>query len=243
MNKGPLLFPAVSRHTATVIFAHGLGDSGYGWAGQVENWRRRQRLDHVKFILPHAPVIPITVNMGMSMPGWYDIKALGSDREAEDIMKSEDKDGVLKSQQYFHSLIQKEIDDGIPADRIVLGGFSQGGAMSIFAGFTATVKLAAIVALSSYVVLSGSFTEHLPKPHVNKATPVFMGHGDEDVVVPMKLGKKSFDFLKKQGFDVSWHEYKEMGHSVCLEELDEVESFLTKALPATQPQADAKSEL
>lgn len=243
MNKGPLLFPAISRHTATVIFAHGLGDTGYGWAAQVENWRRRQRLDHVKFILPHAPTIPITVNMGMSMPGWYDIKAFGGDRDSDEIRKNEDKDGVLKSQQYFHSLVQKEVDAGIPADRIVLGGFSQGGAMSLFSGFTAPVKIAAVVALSSYVVLSNTFADHLPNPQHNKATPVFMGHGTDDVVVPMKIGKQSFEFLKKEGYDVTWHEYPDMGHSVCLDELDDVEAFLTKVLPATQSQPDARSEL
>ncbi len=216
----PLLFPATARHTATVIFVHGLGDTGHGWAGAVENWRRRQRLDEVKFILPHAPNIPITCNGGYKMPGWYDIVSLELsmpcvggwltvtaqhtiDGNAESLRKNEDEAGILLSQAYFHDLIQKEIDSGIPSDRIVLGGFSQGGAMSLFAGLTAKVKLAGIVALSSYLLLSLKFAELLPKPEFNKETPILMAHGDRDRVVNTELGKKSFDVLKGMGYNAT----------------------------------------
>ena len=216
----PLLFPATARHTATVIFVHGLGDTGHGWASAVENWRRRQRLDEVKFILPHAPHIPITCNWGAKMPGWYDIVSLELpvpcvggrltatvqhtiDGNAESLRKNEDEAGILLSQAYFHDLIQKEIDSGIPSDRIVLGGFSQGGAMSLFAGLTAKVKLAGIVALSSYLLLSLKFAELLPKPEFNKETPILMAHGDRDRVVNTALGKKSFDVLKGMGYNAT----------------------------------------
>lgn len=219
----PLLFPASAKHTATVIFVHGLGDTGKGWASAVENWRRRQRLDEVKFILPHAPSIPITCNWGMKMPGWYDIVSLipptvhspaadtlqqRIDGNAESLRQNEDEAGILLSQAYFHDLIQKEIDSGIPADRIVLGGFSQGGAMSIFAGLTAKVKLAGIVAMSSYLLLSLKFADLLPKPEFNKATPLFMAHGDSDQVVNTALGKKSFDLLKSMGYNATLKIYE-----------------------------------
>lgn len=221
-----LLFPATSRHTATVIFVHGLGDTGHGWAGAVENWRRRQRLDEVKFILPHAPSIPITCNMGMRMPGWYDIVSPSLcfvllkmskdclhhqhtiDGNVESIRRNEDEAGILLSQAYFHDLIQKEIDAGIPADRIVVGGFSQGGAMSLFSGLTSKVKLAGIVALSSYLLLSLKFAELVPKPESNKDTPIFMGHGDSDQVVNTALGKKSYDLLKDLGYNATLKIYE-----------------------------------
>ncbi|EAQ89905.1 hypothetical protein CHGG_06524 [Chaetomium globosum CBS 148.51] len=234
-----LLFPATSRHTATVIFVHGLGDTGHGWAGAVENWRRRQRLDEVKFILPHAPSIPITCNMGMRMPGWYDIHTI--DGNVESIRRNEDEAGILLSQAYFHDLIQKEIDAGIPADRIVVGGFSQGGAMSLFSGLTSKVKLAGIVALSSYLLLSLKFAELVPKPESNKDTPIFMGHGDSDQVVNTALGKKSYDLLKDLGYNATLKIYENMGHSACVEEWDDVEAFLTERLPALGN--EGKSEL
>ncbi|KAK4043790.1 Phospholipase/carboxylesterase/thioesterase [Parachaetomium inaequale] len=236
----PLLFPATARHTATVIFVHGLGDTGHGWAGAVENWRRRQRLDEVKFILPHAPAIPITCNWGMKMPGWYDIHTI--DGNAESLRRNEDEAGIVLSQAYFHELIQKEMDAGIPADRIVLGGFSQGGAMSLFAGLTSRVKLAGIVALSSYLLLSLKFAELVPTPEFNKETPIFMAHGDSDQVVNTELGKKSHELLKGMGYKATLKIYEDMGHSACLEELDDVEAFLRERLPALG-NGEGKSEL
>ncbi|KAK3383588.1 Phospholipase/carboxylesterase/thioesterase [Lasiosphaeria ovina] len=236
----PLLFPATARHTATVIFVHGLGDTGHGWSDAVENWRRRQRLEEVKFILPHAPAIPITCNWGMRMPGWYDIVSL--DGNAEALRQNEDEAGIMLSQAYFHGLIQQEIDSGIPADRIVLGGFSQGGAVSIFSGLTAKWKLAGIAALSSYLLLSSKFSELVPQPEFNKVTPVAMFHGDSDPVVETELGKLSYQMLKAQGYNVSLKLYPNMGHSACPEELDDVEAFLTERLPALSGEQE-KSEL
>ncbi|KAI2634870.1 Phospholipase/carboxylesterase [Hypomontagnella submonticulosa] len=234
----PLLFPASAKHTATVIFVHGLGDTGYGWAPAVENWRRRQRLDEVKFILPHAPRIPVTAADGMQMPGWYDILALSG--KVDDIRKDQDERGILLSRDYFHGLIQAEIDSGIPANRIVLGGFSQGGAISLFAGLTAKTKLAGIVGLSSYLPLDAKFPDFVKENDHNHQTPVLMCHGGEDQVVPTSFGKLSYEMLKKQGFDVTMKLYPGMAHSACPEELDEVEAFLRARLP---PQGDKKSEL
>ncbi|KAF4985626.1 hypothetical protein FDECE_16430 [Fusarium decemcellulare] len=225
----PLVFPAASRHTATVIFVHGLGDTGHGWASAVENWRRRQRLDEVKFILPHAPQIPISVNMGMRMPGWFDIKQLGGN--VDTLIRNEDVEGIKLSQQYFHDLIQEEVAAGIPADRIVLGGFSQGGAMSLLSGLTCTSKLGGIIGLSSWLLLSKSFSEMVKPTDPNRQTPIIMFHGAEDPIVPVQRGKLSADLLKELGYDVTWKTYPGMGHSACLEELDEVEAFLLKQLP------------
>ncbi|KAI0894169.1 Phospholipase/carboxylesterase [Annulohypoxylon nitens] len=234
----PLLFPAAAKHTATVIFVHGLGDTGHGWASAVENWRRRQRLDEVKFILPHAPRISVTAAEGMFMPGWYDIFALSG--KTDDIRKDQDERGILLSREYFNGLIQAEIDAGIPASRIVLGGFSQGGAISLFTGLTSKYKLAGIVALSSYLLLDSKFPDFVKENDNNHKTPVLMCHGDEDQVVPTNFGKVSYELLKSQGFDVTMKIYPGMAHSACVEELDEVEAFLGARLPA---EGDKKSEL
>jgi predicted esterase len=129
------------------------------------------------------------------------------DGTPDSLRRSEDEAGILLSQRYFHSLIQSEIDSGIPSDRIVLGGFSQGGAMSMFAGLTAKVKLAGIVALSSYLLLSLKFAELVPKPPVNKETPIFMAHGNMDMVVHSAIGMKSFELLKELGYNATMKVY------------------------------------
>ncbi|KAK0633595.1 Phospholipase/carboxylesterase/thioesterase [Immersiella caudata] len=239
--RAPLVFPARATHTATVIFLHGLGDTGNGWEFAVENWRRRQRLDEVKFILPHAPRIPITVNRGMRMPGWYDIVEMGGDPDS--LRKHEDQEGILRTQKHVHELIQQEIDSGIPADRIVLGGFSQGGAVGIFAGLTAKVRLAGIVALSAYLLLSQQFASLVPQPEFNKDTPIFMGHGDSDQVVHAQLGQLSKSLLHVQGYNVTFKVYQDLEHSATPEELDDVETFLNKVLPPKGGKSEGKPEL
>ncbi|KAI1398842.1 Phospholipase/carboxylesterase [Hypoxylon fuscum] len=237
----PLLFDAAAgkKHTATVIFVHGLGDTGYGWSAVVENWRLRHRLDEVKFILPHAPRIPVTAAFGESMPGWYDISALSG--KIDDIRKEQDERGILQSREYFNGLIEAEIKDHkIPASRIVLGGFSQGGAISLFTGLTAKHKLAGIVALSSYLPLDSKFGDFVQENDNNRRTPILMCHGDQDQVVPYGLGKMSYEMIKSQGFDVTMKTYPGMPHAADPEELDEIEQFLSARLP---PQGDKKSEL
>ncbi|KAK1907377.1 hypothetical protein P3342_005703 [Pyrenophora teres f. teres] len=182
-HKAPLVVPALKRHTATVIVAHGLGDSGAGWIFLAENWRRRSKFEEVKFIFPNAPNIPITLNMGMSMPGWYDIKSLSTlDSRAED------EKGIIESQKYFHSLIDEEVAKGIPANRIVIGGFSQGGAMSILSGVTYKNQLGGIFGLSCYLLLQKKIKDLIPTDNPNQQTPIFMGHGDADQVVAHKWG-------------------------------------------------------
>ncbi|KAK7734756.1 hypothetical protein SLS53_007862 [Cytospora paraplurivora] len=223
----PLVFPAVNTHTATVIFSHGLGDTGHGWASAVENWRRRQRLDEVKFILPHAPEIPITCNQRI-------------DGTIEAMRENEDAEGIKTSREYLSSLIQSEIDAGIPADRIVLGGFSQGAAMSIFTGLTAKVKLAGIVALSGWLLLSRTFREELAaSPGLNSNTPILMCQGDSDPLVLPELSRLSYQVLNTAGLNVTRKVYEGLTHSASLEELDDVEEFLKGRLPPLGDKASA----
>ncbi|KAG5979233.1 hypothetical protein E4U55_005397 [Claviceps digitariae] len=228
-RMAPLVIPAIGRHTATVIFIHGLGDTGHGWSDAVQMWRKGQRLNEIKFILPHAPQIPISMNAGFPMPGWFDIKAL---QKGED----EDERGVLQSREYFHGLIQQEINGGIPAERIVLGGFSQGGAMSIFAGLTAPFKIGGIVGLSCWLLLHDSFKKYIPEGNANKSTPIFMGHGDQDPLVLYDHAKDSEKALTQMGYSVTFKTYRQMQHSACIEELNDVEAFIRDKLP---PKGDA----
>jgi len=218
-----LIIPAVKKHTATVIMAHGLGDSGAGWVSLAENWRRRQKFDEVKFIFPNAPAIPITVNFGMQMPGWYDIVEFG------DLQAGQDEKGILKSRDYFHTLIASEIEAGIPSNRIVLGGFSQGGAMSIFSGVTSPTKLGGIFGLSCYLLLHNKLKEFIPSDNPNKETPIFMGHGDSDPLVKPEWGQMTANYLGKNGWKVDL----KMGleHSALPEEIDDVEKYLNERIP------------
>lgn len=220
-----LIIPAVKKHTATVIMAHGLGDSGAGWVSLAENWRRRSKFDEVKFIFPNAPTIPITVNYGMSMPGWYDILDFG------DLQAGQDEVGILRSRDYFHGLIKSEVDAGIPSNRIVLGGFSQGGAMSIFSGITAPQKLGGIFGLSCYLLLHSKFKELVAVDEPNKETPIFMGHGDSDPLVKPAFGKMTAQLLKQEGYKVELKMYRGLEHSATPEEIDDVEKYLNERIP------------
>ncbi|SCO78480.1 probable Acyl-protein thioesterase 1 [Fusarium oxysporum] len=189
----PLVIPAAKQHTATVIFAHGLGDTGYGCAIAVENWRRGQQLDEVKFILPHAPRIPFTF--------------VALDGNIDTLLRQEDAEGIKLSQKYFHELIQEEIDSGIPADRIVLGGFSQGGAMSLLSGLTFKATLAGIIALSGWLVLFQSFPNMISPTDANRQTPVIMLHGDQDPIVPTNRAQRDAERLTRLGYNVTWKTY------------------------------------
>ncbi|KAF7504916.1 hypothetical protein GJ744_001563 [Endocarpon pusillum] len=226
---GPaLVVPAVKKHTATVIMAHGLGDSGGGWVGLAENWRRRGKFEDVKFIFPNAPSIPITVNMGASMPGWYDITTF--DELQTD---AHDEAGILRSRSVFNDLVAAEMSAGIPSDRIVLGGFSQGGAMSLFTGLTSPHRLAGIFGLSCYLLL-GNKVKSLAAENgnANRDSRWFMGHGDADPLVKYEWGVKTAEVLKKDlgVTDLEFKTYHGLPHAADPLEMDHVEAFIRKCL-------------
>jgi len=234
-GKAPLVVPALKRHTASVIVAHGLGDSGAGWLFLAENWRRRSKFEEVSFIFPNAPQIPITLNGGYRMPGWYDIKSL-SDLAA----REEDEADIIKSRDYFHSLIDAEVAKGIPTNRIVIGGFSQGGAMSLISGITYKNQLGGIFGLSCYLLLQNKIKDLIPTENPNQNTPIFMGHGDADQVVAHKYGKMSADALTSHGYKVDFRTYEGLIHSADPDEIDHLEAYLNQQIPA---QGDDKTSL
>lgn len=207
---------------------HGLGDSGAGWIGLAENWRRRGKFDEIKFVFPNAPNIPITVNGGMHMPGWYDITDFSG------LSQAHDEPGILRSRNTITKLIADEVATGIPSSRIVLGGFSQGGAMSLFTGATTTHKLAGVFGLSSYLLMGNKIKELAAEAKgVNKDTPFFLGHGDSDPLVRHDWGVKSAEVLRTElgHTKVDFRTYRGLEHSADPKEIDDLERFLAQCLP------------
>jgi phospholipase/carboxylesterase len=209
-----------AKPNAAVIWLHGLGADGHDFEPVVPDIVQRGERAW-RFVFPHAPVRPVTLNGGMPMRAWYDIKGLDR-RAAEDIA------GFLEADAQVRQLIAHEGERGIPANRIVLAGFSQGGAVSLYTVPRLTQTLAGVMALSCYLPGPGSFVaERVP---ANNATPIFMAHGQGDNVLPMAMGMQARDFLKAQGYAVEWHDYP-MAHSVCAQEIADIRKFLFRVLP------------
>jgi phospholipase/carboxylesterase len=205
--------------TASVIWLHGLGADGNDFVPIVPELRLPDSLA-VRFVFPHAPERPVTLNGGMRMRAWYDILAL--DRAAR-----EDAQGIRESQALVGALIEKEKARGIPSERIVLAGFSQGGAIALQTGLRYPDKLAGLMVLSSYLPQRDSLVAEASV--ANRAIPIFMAHGEFDYMLPMPLGSSSRDVLQQNGYAVEWHAYP-MEHQVCAEEIRDSAGWLVKAL-------------
>ena len=203
---------------AAVIWLHGLGADGHDFEPVVPELRLPAELG-VRFVFPHAPVRPVTLNMGMRMRAWYDIYQLGGGRE--------DAEGIQASQALTEGLIARERSRGIAPDRIVLAGFSQGGAIALHTGLRHADRLAGILALSTYLPLSGMLPAEASP--ANRAAPIFMAHGRFDDVIPIGRARQSRALLEQQGYPVAWHEYS-MPHSVCGEEIGDISGWLLSRL-------------
>ena len=197
---------------ATVIWMHGLGADAHDFEPAVPMLDLGPELP-VRYVFPNAPVRPVTVNGGLVMPAWYDI--LSFDREA-----AEDEAGIWASAVAIEDLIRREVERGIDAQRFVLAGSSQGGALALFTALRQSVTLAGVVALSAYLPLVESVTAKKMG-----APPIFMAHGTVDDVVPINFARNSRRKLRRMGYDVSWTEYP-MAHAVIPEELADVRDFL-----------------
>ena len=204
---------------ASVIWLHGLGADGHDFEALVPELKLPDNLA-IRFIFPHAPYRPITLNNGYVMRGWYDIKSLefGAD---------EDQLGITESAQALNELIDLEIARGIPGDRIILAGFSQGGAIVLHTALRSQHSLAGTMALSSYVPLSHSLASEASQS--NKLMPLFMAHGLQDDIVNYKYGVQSRMLLMDQGYAVDWHDYP-MSHSVCMEEISDIRHWIIQLL-------------
>lgn len=208
--------------TAAVIWMHGLGADGNDFV-PIVNELDLAGAPAIRFVFPHAPMRAVTINNGHVMRAWYDV----SFGDLEGRSRRADEAGVRESQAQIGALIAKEQTRGITADRIVLAGFSQGGAIALHTGLRHPEKLAGVMALSTYLPLADSFA--VEASAANRSTPVFMAHGSHDPVVPYAMGRQSHDVLQQTGYAVQWQEYP-MQHSVCLEEVADISRWLVSVL-------------
>ncbi|MES2975464.1 MAG: alpha/beta hydrolase [Pseudomonadota bacterium] len=205
--------------TAAIILMHGLGADGNDFVPFTEELDLRAA-GAVRFVFPNAPLLPVTINGGYRMPAWYDILGM-------DLVRNEDEAGLRKSQAAIDALIEREKARGIPANRIVMAGFSQGCAMALMTGLRHKDRLAGIVGMSGYLPLASMTAAEISA--TNAGLPVFLGHGVRDPVVPLAGGVASREALKAMGYDVEWHEYP-MEHSVCAPEVADLNRWLLKVL-------------
>jgi len=200
---------------AAVIWLHGLGADGHDFE-PVLPWLSLPADHAIRFVFPHAPQIPVTLNQGMVMPAWYDITET-------DLARRHDRDGILRSREQLRALVERERAQGIDASRIVLAGFSQGGAVALDTGLRHEEKLAGILALSTYLVLEDEVEAE--RASANAGTPLLQVHGTSDPMVPIARGRAACEQLKGLGYSVQWQEYP-MQHEVCPEELGLIGQWL-----------------
>lgn len=210
--------PGAPLH-ATVIVLHGLGADGNDFVPVVDEMDLTA-LGAVRFVFPHAPVQPVTVNGGYPMRAWYDI--LGTD-----LVRREDEAGLRRSREAIDGLVDEAVAAGTPAERVVLMGFSQGCAMALMTGLRHARRLAGVVGLSGYLPLADTLAGEASV--ANRETPIFLAHGLYDGVVPVSRAVASRDVLQAQGYRVEWHEYP-MQHSVVPEEIEDINRFLLRVL-------------
>ncbi|KAL6076393.1 palmitoyl-protein hydrolase [Balamuthia mandrillaris] len=226
-----LTIPSAADHRATLIFLHGLGDTGQGWFDPLYYLSRQ--LQHFRIVLPTAPVRPITLNGGMRMPGWYDIKDLSGDRQ-----DLEDYEGLSQTKEFVLGLVEKELEQGngggnptqqqqqpLTEQNIFLGGFSQGAASALHtAYYCGKYRLGGVIALSGYLPFASQCAQMVVGR--SKEIPLLMCHGLEDEVVLYEWGQQSFAQLKKAGVNGTFRTYEGLGHSCCDQELIDMQRFL-----------------
>jgi phospholipase/carboxylesterase len=212
----------------TVIWLHGLGADGHDFEPVVPELQLPHTVP-LRFVFPHAPLRPVTLNGGMTMRAWYDIISL--DRSGP-----QDEQGIRESASSVASLIEREQDRGIAADQIVIAGFSQGGAIAMHASLRFGKKLAGLMSLSSWLPLGERFAAEVTNNPNSQARdlPVFMAHGSFDPVLPISLGQQSRVALQGAGYDVEWHEYP-MAHAVCAEEIRDIRNWLLTVFEPAKP--------
>jgi len=213
--------------TCSVIWLHGLGADGHDFEPIVPELRLPAELA-VRFVFPHAPVRPVTINGGMSMRAWYDILTLDRDGPV-------DEAGIRESGKLLDALLEREQSRGIEPGNIIVAGFSQGGAIALQCALRYPQQLAGLMALSTYLPLPDCFGDDVltNAATVNEAIPIFMAHGSFDPVLPMTLGRDSADLLRDSGYRVEWHDYP-MAHAVCAEEIVDIRNWLLSIFTAAE---------
>lgn len=218
-EEAPIIIEAAGVHRASVIWLHGLGADGHDFEPIVPELNLEPALG-VRFIFPHAPQRPVTINGGLTMRAWYDVKS-------PDLTQMEDEAAIRESGRLLQEWIDAEIAHGVSSDKIVAAGFSQGGAIALYGGLRYSQPLAGILALSCYLPLAHKLEEETHT--ANQNTPILMQHGTNDPIIPIAQSRASRDRLIQAGYDVNWNEYA-MPHSVCMEEIAEIGEWLGRLL-------------
>ena len=218
MNKSleKITILPIKTAVGSIIWLHGLGADGHDFADIIQQLNLPKDL-HLRFIFPHAPLRPITINAQIRMRAWYDIYSL-------ECLNYEDEIGIIHTQQSINKLIEQEIAEGVCPKNIILAGFSQGGAIALYTGLRYSKLLGGILALSTYLPLADKFSEEANK--ANQDVPIFMAHGNADLVLPFIFGYQTFQRLKQLNYLIEWHDYP-IGHQISLEETKTIGKWLT----------------
>ncbi len=217
-EKDAIIIEPKEAHKASVIWLHGLGADGHDFEPIVPELGLPDNLG-IRFIFPNAPKRPVTINGGMAMRAWYDVKS-------PDLRDKEDSVSIIESSNLINNYINAEIEAGIESNKIILAGFSQGGAITLHAGLRFPSPLAGLLALSCYLPLPEQLKD---EAIADKSMAIMMAHGISDPVIPVVQGRASSETLKEHGYLVEWHEYM-MQHSVCLEEITAIGSWIKRLL-------------
>ena len=218
LAEDAIIIEPKATHKASVVWLHGLGADGHDFEPIVPELGLPDDLG-IRFIFPNAPKRPVTINGGMSMRAWYDVKS-------PDLRDQEDTESIIESSNLINSYINTEIEAGIDSNKIILAGFSQGGAITLHAGLRFPSPLAGLLALSCYLPLPEQLKD---EAIADKGMAIMMAHGISDPVIPVDQGRASSETLKERGYSVEWHEYM-MQHSVCLEEITAIGTWIKRLL-------------
>jgi phospholipase/carboxylesterase len=205
---------------AAVIWLHGLGADGHDFEPIVPELRLDPGIN-IRFVFPHAPMMPVTINQGFVMRAWFDVRTA-------DIGAEVDEKGIRASAELVNALIDAEIDSGIAPERIILAGFSQGGAIVLQAGLRYQKSLGGILAMSTFLPLEDSLDNE--KSEANAAIPILLAHGSEDPVIPVDLAYRARRVLEREDYEIEWHEYKGMAHGVSEQEIFHLAEWLEQRL-------------
>jgi phospholipase/carboxylesterase len=216
-DHNTLILEAESPATAAVIWLHGLGADGYDFYGIVPQLKLTEP-SSIRFIFPHAPIRPVTLNQGIQMRAWYDVVEISAGA-------FEDEHGIRDSEKSIIELIEQQEKQGIPSKSILLAGFSQGGVIALQCGLRYPKPLAGIIALSTYLPLAYTLPDEVNS--ANRNIPIFLAHGTQDNVLPVAWGRNSRQILSQHQYQVEWHEYG-MKHTVCTEEIGDISLFLKR---------------
>ncbi len=219
MQDEPIILETGADPVGSVIWLHGLGADGHDFEPIVPELKLPESLP-LRFVFPHAPVQPVTINGGMAMRAWFDIKSLDKHGAA-------DGPGIDKSCDTLDALIASETDRGVPLNRILLAGFSQGGVIALHTALRMEEAVAGVMGLSTHLPLVDRVANYPTKTGL----PILIAHGSLDPVLPLALGRESFDVLTQHGYAPEWHEYP-MAHSVCAEEIVDIREFLLRVFEA-----------